>query len=71
MKHLTMAWFKTGFKTMPNIELWHPTKITSSGYNASTEEAMIMAGSRGMIEEAMASASVKMNRRKKIRPSSI
>jgi hypothetical protein len=49
---------------MPNIELCHLSKITSSGLNASTEEAMTMAGTRGMIEEAMASASVKMNGRK-------
>jgi hypothetical protein len=59
------------FTTMPNIELCHLIKRTSSGLNASTEVAMTMAGTRGMIEEAMAIASVKMNRRKTRRPSSL
>jgi hypothetical protein len=71
MKHLMMACFKTGFTTMLNIELLHPTKRTISGLNASTEEAMTMAGERGMIEEAMTSTSVKMNGRKTRRPSSL
>jgi hypothetical protein len=47
------------------------TKRTSSGLNASTEVAMTMAGTRGMIEESMSSASVKMNGRKTRRPSSL
>jgi hypothetical protein len=63
-----MAWLKTGFTTMPNIELCHLTKRTSSGLNASTEVAMTMAGTRGMIEEAMAGASVKTNGRNTRRP---
>jgi hypothetical protein len=63
-----MAWLKTGFTTMPNIELFHPNKRTSSGLNASTEEAMTMAGARGVIEEAMASESMKMNGRNTRRP---
>jgi hypothetical protein len=59
-----MAWLKTGFTTMPNIELCQLTKRASSGLNASTEVVIKMAGARGMIEEAMASASVKKNGRK-------
>jgi hypothetical protein len=56
---------------MLNKELCHPTKIMSSGLNASTEEVMTMAGTRGMIEESMASASVKTNGRKTRRLSSL
>jgi hypothetical protein len=33
-----MEWLKTGFKTMPNIELCHLTKITSSGLNAGGDD---------------------------------
>jgi hypothetical protein len=66
-----MAWLKTGFKTMWNMEICHPTKRTSSGLNASTELAMTMAGTRGMIEEAMTSASVKTNGKRTRRPSSL
>jgi hypothetical protein len=66
-----MEWFKTGFTTMLNIELCHLTKRTSSGLNASTEVAMAMTGTRGMIEEAMASASVKTNGRKTRIPASL
>jgi hypothetical protein len=64
-----MEWFNTGFTTMQNIEFCHLTKKTSSGLNASTEVVMIMAGTRGMIEESMASASVKTNGRKTRIPS--
>jgi hypothetical protein len=66
-----MAWLKTGFTTMPNKELCHPTKRTSCGLNTSTEVVMTMAGTRGMIEEAMASASVRTNVRNTRRPSSL
>jgi hypothetical protein len=66
-----MAWLKTGFTAMPHIELCNLTKRTSSDLNASTEVAMTMTGTRGMIEEAMASTSVKTNGRKTRRPSSL
>jgi hypothetical protein len=66
-----MTWLNKGFTTMLNIELCNLTKIMSSGLNGSTEEAMAMTGTRGMIEETMTSASVKMNRRNTRRPSSL
>jgi hypothetical protein len=62
---------KTGFTTMQNIELCHLTKRTSSGLNASTEVAMTMAGTRGMIEESMKNASVETYGRKTRRTSSL